>query len=423
MKIKPSLKLYFLAMTIMAGIATISIMSVVSFKYFLDGIDFYMLNTMRSQAYKQPVNDAEPVMINDFVIANRWQDLPDPIKNHLNQTDLVEGELLKHIVGNPPFSRPEAGYFALKLNYDGQTRYVSSMFSKAEERIPIENNPSQFLYLIFIALVVMLLFSLVPYFILRKVTTPVEKLMSWTKKLNRKELVQTTPDFHYSEFNKLAAIVQSSLVSVQESLDREQQFLGYASHELRTPIAVTRTNTELLRKMISKNISPEKQLQVLDRIERASVTMTDLTETLLWLNRQSDKSIPSKSIEIGLLTNQLLEELAYLLTGKDVEVSIITDQSSHILPQALCRIVITNLIRNALQHTAEGSVTIKQNKTNLIISNKNVKGENNQDELGFGLGLELTKRLVQHYGWKYKNIATDNGHYVEIDFNIDSESS
>ncbi|WP_244225164.1 histidine kinase dimerization/phospho-acceptor domain-containing protein [Vibrio aquaticus] len=62
-------------------------------------------------------------------------------------------------------------------------------------------------------------------------------------------------------------------------------FLGYASHELRTPIAVTRNNSELLCKMISKGIPSEKQLVVLDRIERAGFTMTDLTETLLWLNQ------------------------------------------------------------------------------------------------------------------------------------------
>ncbi|WP_435806497.1 histidine kinase dimerization/phospho-acceptor domain-containing protein [Shewanella psychromarinicola] len=34
--------------------------------------------------------------------------------------------------------------------------------------------------------------------------------------------------------------------------------LGYASHELRTPIAVIRTNSELLQKLIHKGASPEK---------------------------------------------------------------------------------------------------------------------------------------------------------------------
>lgn len=430
MKISPSLKVYFLIIMIITGVITISIMSAVSFNYFLTGIDFSMRNAMRSQAYKVQVSDGKPIMIHDFIVASRWEDLPTLLKNKINEQDLVEGELLKNIDGNPLFGPPKAGYFAMKVIRHGEVRYVSSMFSSP--RRPLRGKPASlpffkggnippFCYLGLISLAVMIFFTLVTYFILRKVTTPVERLVTWTKQLNKKQLSQPIPDFDYSELNSLAAVVQSSLKSVQESLDREQQFLGYASHELRTPIAVTRTNTELLRKMIVKNISTEKQLQVIDRLERASFNMTDLTETLLWLNRKPDKSIPLKTVSIGLLTQQLLEELTYLLNGKNVEVIIKTDQNTQQLPEALCRIVISNLIRNALQHTTEGKIVITQSLNKLFIDNQEFDHQefeqsNINNELGFGLGLELTERLVKHYDWQYKNESTTNGHYVEIVF-------
>ncbi|MEL0659579.1 HAMP domain-containing sensor histidine kinase [Psychromonas arctica] len=384
---------------------------------------------MRSQAYKVPVSDGHPVEIHDFIVASRWEDLPPKIKERLNQEDLIDNLLLKSIDGNPIFSAPEAGYFVLKVTREDKVRYVSSMFTSPKwkdiEQTKQEQIPP-FLYLSLIALVLMALFALVPYLMIRKVANPIEKLMAWTKNLNKEQLMQPIPDFHFSELNSLANIVQSSLRSVQESLDREHRFLGYASHELRTPIAVTRTNTELLRKMIEKDISVGKQLQVLERIERASFNMTDLTETLLWLNRKTDKSIPLISISIGGFTEQLLEELSYLLNGKSVEVKITTDETMLLLPQALCRIVISNLIRNALQHTTEGKICIIQAGSNLIINNREFDSQEINDipkiehqlknELGFGLGLELTERLIQHYDWKYKNVATDDGHYVEIDF-------
>ena len=416
MKIIPSLKLYFLAMMLITGVATISIMSVVSFKYFIYGVHIAVVNSMRSIANIEHVSEGNPVGINDFVVASQWQDLPPIIQEKLDPNNLEEGQLLKALDGRPPFSPPKAAYFVIKLNVDGQERYISSMFT-AEDRPKIEDSgPPPFINLLLIGLTVMALFTLAPYFILRKIATPVEKLMLWAKQLNKKKLSEPTPNFHYSELNSLAKIVQSSLQSVQSSLKREQQFLGYASHELRTPIAVTRTNTELLRKMIEKNISTEKQLQVLDRIERASFNMTDLTETLLWLNRKPDKSIPLKAVSIGLLTQQLLEELTYLLNGKNVEVIIKTDQSTQQLPEALCRIVISNLIRNALQHTEEGKITITQAKNNLSINNQELVENQIKNELGFGLGLELTERLVSHYDWQYKNVSTANGHYVEINF-------
>lgn len=434
MKIRPSLKAYFLVMMIITGISIITIMSVVSFNYFLTGVNFSLSNAMRAQAFKRHVSDGNPVRLNDFFIASRWEDLPEKIKTKLNENDLIENELLKEIDGNPLIEKPEAGYFVMKLiSNDNQVRYVSTMFHKnnigRSPRHKIVREAPPFLYLILIALGLMFVFALVPYIIIRKVATPIEKLMNWTKNLDNKQLSQPIPDFHYSELNNLASIVQSSLRSVQEGLDREQRFLGYASHELRTPIAITRTNTELLRKMIEKDISVDKQLQVLERIERASFNMTDLTETLLWLNRKTDKSIPLISISIGKLTEQLLEELTYLLSGKNVEVKIKTDETVLLLPQALCRIVINNLLRNALQHTTEGKIKIIQAGSKLIINNREFdsqeienieqieKTENQlKNELGFGLGLELTERLIQHYAWQYKNVATKDGHYVEINF-------
>lgn len=212
------------------------------------------------------------------------------------------------------FSKPKAGYFAMRVNHHGEIRYVSSMFSTTEDippvgiNIQLENTTVQlpppiqskpkFIYIILFGFIAIMLFPLVPYFILRKVTTPGENLMQWAKQLNNENLIKPIPDFHYSELNSLAKMMKMSLQSVQETLEREKRFLGYASHELRTPIAVARTNSELLRKMINKNINVTKQEQVVTRIERACLTMTDLTETLLWLNREPTKSLPVNSLII-----------------------------------------------------------------------------------------------------------------------------
>ena len=116
------------------------------------------------------------------------------------------------------------------------------------------------------------------------------------------------------------------------------------------------------------------------------------------------------------MSEQLLQELSYLLKGKAVQVDIESDQTEHQLPEALCQIVITNLIRNALQHTHEGTIRIKQSNASLTIINQNITQDSTTESLGFGLGLELTERLVEHYGWRYKNESTDKGHYVEINF-------
>jgi signal transduction histidine kinase len=65
-----------------------------------------------------------------------------------------------------------------------------------------------------------------------------------------------------------------------------------------------------------------------------------------------------------------VQELTYLTHGENIEISMETDDSAHPLSDTLCRIIITNLIRNALQHTVKGSVTICQSATSVSIVNQ-----------------------------------------------------
>ncbi len=150
----------------------------------------------------------------------------------------------------------------------------------------------------------------------------------------------------------MAVSFRDSLSSVKNGLGR-QEFLGYASHELRTPIAVTRTNSELLEKLIQKGKSPEKkQLEVVDRIKRAGFTMTG-DGNLIMAHSTTRQRPASDNIHLGDMLQQINHDLTYLLNGKPVTVSLECDESQYQLPAGLTRIVLTNLIRNAYQHTGE----------------------------------------------------------------------
>lgn len=417
MKIRPSIRLYFLVAMLFVGSATIGVLTITGIHYFFAGLDTAMTEFMRAQATELPLgeNDA-PVQFDDVTLAAKWEDLPIEIQQNLNPEELIPNELLKRIDGVPIISEPEAGYFAMKVIVDGETRYISLLLKQMDMNDKFENEPPPFIYIIFIGLGAIVFFFIALILVQRKIASPVEELKDWAKALDKEQLTQPVPNFHYSELNALGELIKSSLSSVQESLEREQRFLGYASHELRTPIAVTRTNSELLRKMITKQLPAEKQLEVLDRIERAGFTMTDLTETLLWLNRQEGKSLPSYPVSLGKSIQQIVGELGYLLQGKSVEVTTTVDQTTLELPEGLCRIVISNLIRNAFQHTENGIVEIAQAGDTLSIVNRNTEPKIGRDDLGFGLGLELTQRLIAQYGWTYQTQQSPEGWRVDVTF-------
>ncbi|WP_119967618.1 sensor histidine kinase [Shewanella japonica] len=415
MKIRPSIKIYFLLAMLLTGTVIVVGMSAVAVSYFFSGLDVAMTNFVRSQANEITLEGDKPLTIGELTVATRWESLPQVIQDNIDVNDLEPNQLTKKIDGLPIIDQPKRALFAMKVISGDTVRYASVMLDKKDKQ-KRSNKPPQFIYILLVGLIAIMLFSLVLFLVLRKVANPVEQLKEWAKSLDKDKLTQPRPNFHYSELNTLADIVQSSLSSVQETLDREKRFLGYASHELRTPIAVSRTNAELLRKMITKQLPAEKQLAVLDRIERAGLTMTDLTETLLWLNRQEGKSLPTSDVAVGALVEAITAELHYLLQGKTVEVTLSTDDTELTMSEGLYRIIITNLIRNAFQHTFNGKVVIEQLNDHLSITNYNLDpdDQNQGEDLGFGLGLELTEKLVNQYGWHYQVTEVEGGRKVEL---------
>ncbi|WP_315980072.1 HAMP domain-containing sensor histidine kinase [Aliamphritea spongicola] len=178
---------------------------------------------------------------------------------------------------------------------------------------------------------------------------------------------------------------------------REKEFLGFASHELRTPIATLRSNATLLDK-ISTSPSP-KEREVRDRILRASLTMKGITETLLWLNRDSQEALETSDVHIEEILKQITGELEYLLAGKDVNVTVQTQPTVMQLPEAAFRILITNIIRNAFQHTIHGQIQIIQDGNSIRVSNTLPASQSKTQTTGFGLGLKLIRRLVSRFNW------------------------
>lgn len=433
MKIIPSIRIFVLLSMLISGIAMIWGLSVLSSNYFISGIDMGTRNGMFAFAHQQqntneltfittPEKDSDkPSRTLTYTLVKNWKNVPEVFQQEFTPEQLQFNALYKYLVESSFFTPPEVASFIMKIMKNNEVHYVTLVISKNSFKLQGITNFSHLTVITFTAFGVITLFALILFFIMRKVTRPVTRLKNWAKHLTNEKLSQPIPNFHYSELNSLASLIKSSLSSVQASVEREKIFLGYASHELRTPIATSRSNTELLQKLIENKAPVEKQLNVLERILRANLTMTDLTETLLWLNRSEGKALIAQKFNMGLLIEQLANELTYLITGKAITVEIKTDNLLYELPESVCRIIIANLIRNAFQHTVEGHVTIKQVGHKLSIINQNnddieITTIFDHDNLGFGLGLSLTERIIQQYQWQYNTTDIIGGKDVSVTF-------
>jgi signal transduction histidine kinase len=424
MKAKISLKRLITVSFLLFGGTIVLGYSLLSAHFFIRGMDNIVTGGMENAALTYLASNkslAEDELVNfrGSQLSRRWESQSADIRQVFTNPPQRSGELIKRDDSHW-LERPDKVYFALKVDLENQSVYISRTLSRENVSSLVGRNMADSMRLLLgVSALIALTLMLITWLLMRSISTPVARLNNWTQSLTPENLSQPPPDFLYPELNQMARLIQNSLSSVQRSLDREHRFLRYTSHELRTPISVIRNNIELQYKVLQQTASSLNPMQrdIADRIDRASITMQHLTETLLWLSREDHEKLPESVVEIDKLLLEITAEMRYLLRDKTVELIVETRPYQCSISAVAARIVLGNLIRNAFQHTWEGQVMISQQGSQISIVNRQFNADIDvaPTELGFGLGLQLTAQLTEKLGWSYQNIANENGHNVILD--------
>jgi signal transduction histidine kinase len=202
------------------------------------------------------------------------------------------------------------------------------------------------------------------------------------------------------EIGHLSRSIRQAALRLLGFLERERHFTRNASHELRSPLTVIKGATELLRARPDDSMN-----RPLERIERAVRRMESKIELFLFLAREE---VDGPQLPTSML--QAVEEcLQHLPRRPDrehrVHVDIAPELRLRISPEAL-RILLDNLIGNALRHGASGEVKITALEDRLSVENpldvpieaaEKLKAPFMGD--GSGLGLAIVEDLCRRYGW------------------------
>ena len=423
MKYRISLKMFVTLAFVLLVVVLVAGYSLLSVHYYRMGMDSVIASNMEAVArrYVVAVSPAKRDYGDEYKhykIFGDWKQVPVELRNLFGTIEPKPGLSIKGYRSHW-FQPPDFMYFVYLYQDENNILFVTRRGSRATAPPLIGRNAaeSRNLLLIISSSIIGFL-GITILLMLRRVSRPVASLGEWARSLNAENLNETPPDFAYPELNDLASLIRTSLSSVQEGLDREHSFLRHASHELRTPITVIRNNIELLNKIKENNNEKQLPLQekAIDRMDRASLNMQYLTETLLWLSRKEMQPLQGKYLELDRLVEELVEEMKYLLQRKEVELIVETHSYSVFLPEIPVRIILGNLIRNAFQHTWEGAITIFQQENIVVVSNPQSPLDSEQSESGFGLGLQLTTQLTQKLAWKYVDESTTYTHKVSVIF-------
>lgn len=248
----------------------------------------------------------------------------------------------------------------------------------------------------------------------RKVIEPVAHLAELVNRSGPENLpTDLSRNFINDEVGVLAQALEQTMQRVEAFVEREQQFSRDASHELRTPVTVIKGSVELLKKKSSLN---EKSVnRPLKRIERSVANMENIIETLLWLSREDAAVDQNQNFAVVPVVQEIIEQNRYLIGNKPVDFEFVTEDEPYLtMPAALFQIALTNLIRNAAQHTACGTIRVIVKNDRVLVADTGAgidtddldqitqphvrRGRSN----GFGLGLSIVKRLCDRLDWGFE---------------------
>jgi signal transduction histidine kinase len=150
------------------------------------------------------------------------------------------------------------------------------------------------------------------------------------------------------------------LQELERANQTKSEFVATMSHELRTPLNVILGYNELLADGTMGEVTPE-QADALARVRANALELLELVNATLDLNRleAGSVSVHPQTFQVADLAEELDAQVRMLL-GEDVELSwqLPPDPITACTDVAKLKVILKNLLTNAIKFTRRGSVTV-----------------------------------------------------------------
>jgi two-component system sensor histidine kinase MtrB len=163
-------------------------------------------------------------------------------------------------------------------------------------------------------------------------------------------------------FNRMTDNLAQKIGELEHVGSLQARFVSDVSHELRTPLATVRMAADYIH-AARTGLPPDAQRAAV-LLERELERFENLLEDLLEISRFDAGVINLEPVEVdlGSLLDEVVDALDPIAHGRKVDVGLRIDRAHGAPlvaadPRRLDR-VFSNLVKNAIEHTAEGSVRI-----------------------------------------------------------------
>jgi two-component system sensor histidine kinase QseC len=230
------------------------------------------------------------------------------------------------------------------------------------------------------------------------------------------------------EFQDLQKAVNTLLQHSNLAFELQKEFIGNASHELQTPLAIVINKLELLlEKDNLQNENVEKIAEIFQIITR----LIGLNKSLLLLSKIDNKQFfDNQNVSINKLVVEMVHELEEIASFKAIKISIVEKSTLNInIDPTLATIIVSNLLKNAIFHNFENGcieIEISKDKFQICNTGKNemLKTEkvfnrfqkSDSETSGTGLGLAIVKAIADLYHFPIYYDFKNDKHHFTLDF-------
>lgn len=281
-------------------------------------------------------------------------------------------------------------------------------------------------WIIFLYVLLLLIILSINIWVFRKNMKPLYVLLKWldSSQLGKKnEPLENTTKI--TEFRKLNAATMAFAERGEKLFEQQKTFIGNASHEMQTPLAICRNRLEML---MEDETLTEHQLNELIKTHQTLENLTRMNRSLLLLCKiENEQFADTRSVCLNDILAHYLDDYKEVYAYRNITVTVTTDSLFCVeMNDSLVSVLVTNLLKNSFVHNIDGGfIYIKITADTFEISNTGEKPldreriferfyQGQKKEGSTGLGLALVDSICKANHLKIDYTYVENRHIFTI---------
>ena len=303
--------------------------------------------------------------------------------------------------------------------------YELSVYTPSIEKDDLREAIFHLLVFLFVSLLIAIL--IIHIWVFRRSMKPFYQLLAWLDNFRLgKKNVPLHIDTYTTEFQKLNDALTRFAAHSEEVFEQQKQFIGNASHEIQTPLAICQNRLEMLMEdeTLDEHLMGEimKTYQTLEYVSK-------LNKSLLLLSKIDNSQFSDVSnICLNEVLHRYLEDYQEVYAYRGICLSVQEEGKFTLdIHETLAVVLVTNLLKNAFVHNIDnGVIRIEISSSAIRFGNSGVSQaldenriferfyQGSKKEGSTGLGLAIVHAICRQCQVQIRYHYAEEMHWFEL---------